>query len=311
MPQRHLASPHGLVPRRDHLEPVAEAVVDQLDEQAGQRQRARAASAGRPRRRPRARPPARTAPAPAACPTRAEHARRGLVAQAHLEGPCMTHPAGDRLAGAARAAVGDVHVARGAGTAVEVLVGAARRRSRRPPRRGRPGSLRPSGTGPTAPAPRRRGRPGSRLQVEHRPRAEVHVRQRQQGDVLVERGDGIGRVAPAQRRRRAGRPPRPRRSRRWGRWSARSRARCGPGRIRIAATIVLNSRTLVESPTCTAAAVGPDQPGDLRRDPPREVHPAGVVPGPDQPGRPTPARPPRARGRRTARRSAPSELPSR
>ena len=142
----------------------------------------------------------------------------------------MPEPPGDRLVPVVLVAGVDPRERGGAGAAVEVLVGAAdgdvgvRVEQRRPERR------RSSGRGPTGPGRRRRGRRGQRGEVVHRAGPEVDVGQREQRDVLVERGGGVGGVARSSRSSCAGATPPTRRLARRGRRAPRADPRRLPHR---------------------------------------------------------------------------------
>ena len=210
----------------------------------------------------------------------------------------MPEPAGDRLVPGVL--VPRVHPGErgGAGAAVEVLVGAADRDVGV-----RAGQVDRHRAGGVAQVPLHQragvvGGGGQRRQVEHRAGAEVDVGQREQRDVVVEgrRPGRPGRTSAA-RGRAAGRRRR-RRTRRWGRWSAPAPPPGGPGRSREAATSVLNSVTVVESPTCTSSGAGADQRRDPGADAAGQVRPSRRCSTRDQARAPLVARPPAAAGRR-------------
>ncbi len=127
---------------------------------------------------------------------------------------------------------------------------------------------------------------GEAGQVVHRAGPEVDVGQREQGDVVVEGGGRVGRVAPAQLEVEQSGRPRPRRTRRWGSVVGSRTTTRRPGRSRLAATNVLNSVTVVESPTCTSP--GPTPISGAIRSPTRRLRldPVGGVPRGDQAGAP-------------------------
>ena len=199
VPQRDLAAAPGVLARRDHLERRPETLVHQREEVVGQRQRRLAEYVDRhpvervERGVERRQREDRRGPRGHAC----DPVRRGERAL-HVERPGVAEPAGDGLLPGALVTRMHPREGGGAGAAVEVLVRAAdgdvrvraeqvdRHRARRvaqvPLRQG-------------AHLVRGRREPG---QVEHRAGAEVDVRQRQHGDVAVEGGGGVGRVAPAQ-----------------------------------------------------------------------------------------------------------------
>ena len=123
---------------------------------------------------------------------------------------------------------------------------------------------------------------GDPWQVEQGAGAEVDVGEREQGDVVVDRGERVGGVAPAQLQPEqlghGGGDIAVGRERR-GLQDQHASVRSQPGR---------GDRGLEQAHRGAVAEVEvggghPEQRGDPGCDPADEVHPAGVVPGADQP----------------------------